>query len=278
MSDLFLHIITRNNAKFLGMKRFFTGEPCAYGHISGRFCNEGKCCECNKVRCATRHKEKCDREEGRAERISAKIELAASRKAERIERSGKYSKRKYARRIAIESGAKTYHGKSCKHDGTTLRYTSGGCCVECLSRISASEEKKQYDKIYAYANKERIRLRSAAYLKANRSRMTQKSREWSLANPEKRRLISMNYSNKRRARIESGITTSRLSDWAESQKKICYWCFRPCHDAFHVDHYYPLSKGGLHEVENLVISCPSCNLRKSSKDPIAWAQENGRLL
>lgn len=29
---------------------------------------------------------------------------------------------------------------------------------------------------------------------------------------------------------------------------------------------------------NVVGSCPTCNMRKSAKDPIAWAQEIGLLL
>lgn len=34
---------------------------------------------------------------------------------------------------------------------------------------------------------------------------------------------------------------------------------------WHVDHVYPYSKGGSDEIENLVPSCISCNLKKKDK-------------
>jgi hypothetical protein len=45
-----------------------------------------------------------------------------------------------------------------------------------------------------------------------------------------------------------------------------------------LDHMMPIDLGGLHADENLQLLCPTCNLRKYNKDPIAWANENGRLL
>ena len=44
---------------------------------------------------------------------------------------------------------------------------------------------------------------------------------------------------------------------------------------YHVDHVIPLSKGGSDGRENIVISCPSCNMSKKDKMPEVFA---GRLL
>lgn len=41
---------------------------------------------------------------------------------------------------------------------------------------------------------------------------------------------------------------------------VCQYC--QCGDANHVDHIVPLAKDGLDDVENLILSCESCNLRK----------------
>ena len=46
----------------------------------------------------------------------------------------------------------------------------------------------------------------------------------------------------------------------------------------HLDHITPLSRGGLNVDGNVQLLCPPCNLTKAAKDPIEWAQQNGRLL
>lgn len=48
----------------------------------------------------------------------------------------------------------------------------------------------------------------------------------------------------------------------------CYYCGRvTLPRERHVDHAKPLAKGGGHAAENLVIACPTCNLRKGDKTP-----------
>ena len=43
-------IITHKQAKALGLKRYFTGEPCKHGHIAERLTNcRGQCVECNRA-------------------------------------------------------------------------------------------------------------------------------------------------------------------------------------------------------------------------------------
>ena len=37
------------------------------------------------------------------------------------------------------------------------------------------------------------------------------------------------------------------------------------HHNWHVDHVKPLSKGGTYDIENLVPSCPTCNMKKGAK-------------
>ena len=46
----------------------------------------------------------------------------------------------------------------------------------------------------------------------------------------------------------------------------------------HVDHIVPLAKGGQHVASNIQILCPTCNVRKSAKDPIDFMQSRGFLL
>lgn len=41
-------MISRNDAKTVGLKRFFTGRPCKNGHLAERFVSTGTCVECAK--------------------------------------------------------------------------------------------------------------------------------------------------------------------------------------------------------------------------------------
>lgn len=40
-------LITRKEAKNLGLKRYFTGKPCKHGHVDERYVNAGNCCRCS---------------------------------------------------------------------------------------------------------------------------------------------------------------------------------------------------------------------------------------
>lgn len=41
-----MRIITKREAKILGRKTYFTGEPCAFGHVSERFVKRDWCKQC----------------------------------------------------------------------------------------------------------------------------------------------------------------------------------------------------------------------------------------
>lgn len=49
-------------------------------------------------------------------------------------------------------------------------------------------------------------------------------------------------------------------------------------DDFHRDHRVALANGGDNDITNIELLCGPCNQRKHAKDPVRWAQENGRLL
>lgn len=135
--------------------------------------------------------------------------------------------------------------------------------------------KHEYDKARWAAGLSKDRT---GWREANRDHLTAKKREWAQANPDKVRAVKQNYKHKRRAQEATELSWSALRTWTDGQRKVCYWCGTKTASGYHVDHYQPLSKGGRHELSNLVIACAPCNLRKSAKDPLAFAQEVGRLL
>jgi 5-methylcytosine-specific restriction endonuclease McrA len=126
-------------------------------------------------------------------------------------------------------------------------------------------------------NKEKKRLYDAKYHKLNADKKVASAKAWSASNKDKRSVITFNYDGKRRALLKSGDTAKAILAWKNSQKKICYWCNKPCEDKFHIDHYLPLTKGGLHKIHNFVIACPRCNLTKNAKDPYEYALSVGKL-
>lgn len=117
----------------------------------------------------------------------------------------------------------------------------------------------------------------AKYREANRDKVNELSRNWSANNKEKRAIISLTYGGKRRSILKTGDKFNKIKNWIKSQIKICYWCGVDCDNGYHVDHYVPLAKGGTHTIDNFVISCPSCNVRKNTKDPYEFAKTKGRL-
>jgi len=52
-----MQIVTRQEAKSLGVVRYFTGQPCKYGHISERHTSDGICYSCQKRRANRRNKQ-----------------------------------------------------------------------------------------------------------------------------------------------------------------------------------------------------------------------------
>lgn len=122
--------------------------------------------------------------------------------------------------------------------------------------------KKEYDRKYRASNK---------------SKLDEQGRAWKARNHQKVRYIKKSYKYRRRAKESEGVSWQALKDWDQKQKKVCYWCGANCPEDYHIDHYTPLAKGGAHELENLVISCPTCNMNKNAQDPYEYAHSIGRL-
>jgi len=41
-------IISRDDARAFGLRRFYTGEPCMWGHICEHYTSSGECVECKR--------------------------------------------------------------------------------------------------------------------------------------------------------------------------------------------------------------------------------------
>lgn len=145
-------------------------------------------------------------------------------------------------------------------------------------------------------NQERIKLTRKIYIQKNYNFFTMRAREWALKNKDRvkgysekwRKLnpdkLAENHRNRRaKKRLADGKnTTADVRRIFDAQRGLCANCnsklFKSGVKKYHVDHIMPLALGGSNWPSNLQCLCPTCNMKKNAKDPIAWAQENGRLL
>ena len=151
-------IIGRDAASALGLKRFFTGEPCKHGHVAERIVSSHGCMECDRARAIewrAANLEKAregDRERARKHRAAdperarekgrrwraANLELA--REGDRERKRLHYAKNKD--RILSERAAK---------------------------RVADPEKAREYLRVWRAANKDKISKRQAAQRRAGRA-------------------------------------------------------------------------------------------------------------
>ena len=142
------------------------------------------------------------------------------------------------------------------------------------------EKVKASRKKYYEENAEKERARQKIYRKTHREKERARHKKYYQENPEKERERLRLKESKRRAQkldtqVEK-ITPSLLKEyWIKKgiDPQRCYHCNKTFEGLYeHLDHYYPLSKGGGHIKENLVPSCEHCNRTKGNKTPEEWKE------
>lgn len=183
-----------------------------------------------------------------------------------------------------------FHKNARSSDG--LRSSCKSCTLSINRKsVSKHHEKRKAEKRAAYhaiKNDPIFKQKQADYILQNKERKRKYDQErhkriadqvaarvaaWNANNKDRRAAIVKAYDGKRRAKIASGVSGPEIKKWIDQSDKICRWCNCNCSEKFHVDHIIPLSKGGPHELENLAIACPTCNLRKSAKMPEQFLAE-----
>ncbi len=105
-------------------------------------------------------------------------------------------------------------------------------------------------------------------------RSAKRVKKYRAANPHKVR----EFANRRNHRKYGRLPRGTVLKIGEAQKWKCVACKCNIQHKYHVDHITPLAKGGVHAPSNIQLLCPSCNVRKGAKDPIAFMQSRGYLL
>lgn len=141
-------------------------------------------------------------------------------------------------------------------------------CKVCRQELSAVRYAEKRDEIQA----QRLGYRSA-----NRHLAREYTKEWSAANPLKRKAAKQAYRARKRG-ADGAHTGEDIATLLTLQKGRCAMCADDIKKTFQVDHIVPLAMGGTNDRLNLQLLCGSCNASKGARDPLLVAQRLGRLL
>jgi 5-methylcytosine-specific restriction endonuclease McrA len=71
----------------------------------------------------------------------------------------------------------------------------------------------------------------------------------------------------RRRNAPGSFNANDIKRMYEHQNGKCVYCSIDLSGGYHIDHIWPISRGGTNYPENLQLLCPQCNLRKGAKLP-----------
>lgn len=239
MSDM-PPIITRAQAKALGLARYRTGKACKHGHFDERRVIDGGCIECG--------------------RNKAVAWVAANFEKERARKSA-YSKTHAEERRQQKNARRAADPERFNEEQRAWREAHPGHNVEWYAkhreRIRALNAEKRA------ANREGERLKRKAWREANPETARECALRWYRANPDR----YTEYAANRRARVRQAVPS-----WFDREAvALIYAEAAALTEAtgimHHVDHVIPL-KGknvcGLHVQGNLRAVPAEVNLRKSN--------------
>jgi len=240
-----LIIISRDEAISINQKWYFTNIPCKNGHISKRNTSDNKCKECIK-------------QLQRNYRQTNKEEL-------------KIKKKEYyeSNKESCLNNKKEYYEKN-RED----------ICNKVKEYYKNNKNKiNEYSSNYNKQNSQKIKAKRKEYTLKNKDKIKEQRQKYMLS--DSYRIVRKKEKQNRRAKLkEHRISTIELKKFL-NDKDSCYWCDAKIDKkipySYHLDHYVPLSKGGLNTIDNIVLSCPTCNMSKSNIDPLVFANKKGKL-
>jgi len=82
----------------------------------------------------------------------------------------------------------------------------------------------------------------------------------------------------RRTRIKE-FSKKNIKKLFEQQEHQCFYCATEISlERHHKDHIIPLAQSGPNHMDNIVLTCPECNMAKGSQDPYVFMKTSSRQL
>lgn len=131
---------------------------------------------------------------------------------------------------------------------------------------SHPEAVEEYARTYYQEHQEELRAYTRSYYAENTEKAKECSRDYQLLHPEVKRASQA----KRKAqKLGNGgeYSGADIRSQYNEQDGLCFYCGCEVGSNYHVDHYIPLALGGSNGPENIVIACPTCNMRKHDMHP-----------
>lgn len=148
---------------------------------------------------------------------------------------------------------------------SNARYARDGSAARARARSQRAADPvavADYLRTYQNRNRDRLREYQRSYYASHSDNLRARSREWALANPERRAVHHANRKALIRAStvipIDAAAILAKLTYWGG----LCWMCGEP---ATQIDHVKPISRGGPHVLANLRPACAPCNRRKSDR-------------
>lgn len=196
------------------------------------------------------HFYKRNRENGRAYLSSSCSECVKAKRT--VEARADTKKVKEVNRINYER-----HGK--KHNATTRAKLQSNPELK-LIRYATAKKWQEKNKDYMVA------FRVARYIEMGEI-LREKCRQWHAKMPQEDKKAARQHRKALKKGAPGRYTGADLKAQYVKQNGLCFWCNVPLGDMHHGDHYIPLAKGGTNFPENIVLSCPPCNMSKGDKMP-----------
>jgi len=271
-----MELITRKEAKEKGLKRYFTGEACKWGHVVERFVSSAYCRACS-IEVSGRYYRRNSEKVGAYHKkynSDNKLNKATYFKKYYLENKAVFSakRKEYIEnnKEKVAEGMRKYYQKT-KFRDKEKRSSQRKKYYEQNKEVVSTNGKK-----YREANREKIKVRMKKYSEENSDMAHARGKKWRDNNVERCIAKRKKYSRENRSKLAALTANYRAKKMRLTpplsyvEKKSIAALFKTAKDLgqltgrkFHVDHIWPLSKGGVHHPCNMQVLEERANLSKN---------------